>query len=353
MRYMTLIVLLFFLSISCKKETIPEPKNELYSVWENYFDTVDYETSENRHSIGSMAKYGDNALIYSAFLRLNNYTSYKDALFTLSNNVIVPIDTSKFFMSYNHIFLNEKSIEKHIYVNDDYLFVYDKNESGSQKWLITNLHEKSHSSRGQIDQQGNIWLTSNSKDIGDGLHMYNGQTWKTWFDGTTLYSVCFDNNGVLYVSTLPRFDEPGIVMKYDYTKWDTVITCSGNEKWVPCMSFDKENNLWLGVLSRGAVAPESGDGLYKIWGKNVTNYSMYNSKLPSNSVIDIFIDDSDNKWVGTYSGGMAKLSAEGNWKVFNKSNSPIPTNSVEHIIVDNKENIWLASQQFGLSRIKE
>ena len=220
---MTIIVLLFFLSISCKKETIPEPKNELYSVWENYFDTVDYEMLENRHSIGSMAKYGDNALIYSAFLRLNNYTSYKDALFTLSNNVIVPIDTSKFFMSYNHIFLNEKSIEKHIYVNDDYLFVYDKNESGSQKWLITNLHEKSHSSRGQIDQQGNIWLTSNSKDIGDGLHMYNGQTWKTWFDGTTLYSVCFDNNGVLYVSTLPRFDEPGIVMKYDYTKWDTVI----------------------------------------------------------------------------------------------------------------------------------
>lgn len=348
-----IIILLFFLLISCKKEPITEPKNELYSEWENYFDTLDYETPANRYSIISMVKSGDHELIFSAFNRLDFSTTGKISLFTLSNNKVVPIDSSQFFTDYTHLSLNENGIEKHIYTNQDYLFVYDKNISYLSEWSITNLHDTQHSARGQIDSKGNIWISSNTRTMNDGLHMYNGKAWETWFEGTMIYALCFDRNGILYASTLPHLDERGIIMKYDYTKWDTVITCSGSAKWVPCMSFDRENNLWFGVLSMRDVAPESGDGVYKFDGKNVTNYSMYNSQLPSNSVIDIAIDTEDNKWIGTYSGGFAKLSPDGNWKVFNKSNTPLPFNSVEHILVDNKNNIWMASQFYGLSDFKE
>ncbi len=332
---------------------MPELKSELYSEWGNYFDTLNYDSPDNRYYIGSMVKYGDNPLIYSAFTRLDYYTSGKDALFTLINNKVEPIDSSQFFVGYNHLFLNEEGIVKHIYSNQDYLFIYDKRQFDTQKWLISNLHDKQHSARGQIDQQGNIWITSNTKLRGDGLHMYNGISWINFFEGTTFYTICFDRNGVLYASTLPGYEERGIIMRYDNNIWDTVITCSGNAKWVPCMSFDKENNLWLGVLSRWAVAPESGDGVYKFDGKNVTNYNIYNSKLPCNSVIDIFIDDADNKWIGTYSGGLIKFGRDGEWKIYNKSSAPLPISSVEHILVDNKENIWCSAQFFGLARFKE
>lgn len=351
MRYLT--ILLLFLLISCKKEPITEPKNELYSEWKNYFDTIDYETPVNHYSNVSMVKLVDHELVFSAFNRLDYSTTGKFSLFTLSNNKVVPIDSSQFFTGYTHLYLNENGIEKHIYTNQDYLFVYDKNISYLSEWYITNLHDTHHSARGQIDKPGNIWITSNTIVMDDGLHMYNGNTWKTWFEGTTFWSVCFDRNGILYASTLPHMEEHGIIMRYDYTKWDTVIICSGSAKWVSCMSFDKENNLWLGVLSRWAVGPVSGDGVYKFDGKNVTNYSIYNSKLPCNSVVDIAIDEADNKWIGTYSGGMAKLSPDGNWKVYNKGNTPLPINSVDQIIVDTRMNIWTASSYFGVSRIKE
>lgn len=189
-------------------------KNELYSEWENYFDTLNYETPENRYYIGSMAKSNDDELIFSAGHRLNYSEEGKDALFTLINNKVVIIDSSQFFMGYNHLLLNEEQIEKHIYTNQDYMFTYDKNETSPQKWQISNLNDKQHSARGQIDQQGNIWITSNKKLRGDGLHMYNGNSWVTWFEGITFYSVCFDRNGVLYASTMPDFEERGMIITF-------------------------------------------------------------------------------------------------------------------------------------------
>lgn len=353
MKCSIIIILLLFLIISCKKETVPEPKNELYSEWENYFDTVDYETPVNRYTISSMVKKDNNELIFSAFHRSSYYDPGNCGLYWIRNNTVVPIDSLQFFTGYTHLSLNENGIEKHVYINLDYLFIYDRNISYLSEWSITNLHDKHNSARGQIDEQGNIWITSNSRLGGDGLHMYYGNSWKTWFKGITFYSVCFDRNGVLYASTVPDFEEPGIIMRYNNNIWDTVITCSGKAKWVPCMSFDKENNLWLGVLSRWAVAPESGDGVYKFDGKNVTNYNIYNSELPCNSVIDIFIDEADNKWIGTYSGGLINFSSDGVWKIYNKSNAPLAISSVEHVLIDNKKNIWFSSQYFGLTRFKE
>lgn len=119
------------------------------------------------------------------------------------------------------------------------------------------------------------------------------------------------------------------------------------------MHFDNENNLWLGVLSRSNVAPESGDGLYKYDGVNVTNYNIYNSELPSNSVIDIAIDGKNNKWIAMYSGGVAKLGADGSWKIFNTENSPLTNTSVEHIVVDDSNYVWFTVYASGLVKLKE
>jgi hypothetical protein len=201
MKCSIITILLIFLIISCKKETVPEPKNELYSEWENYFDTIDYETPANRYSISSMVKKDDNDLIFSAFHRSSYYDPGKYDLYKISNNKVVPIDSTQFFIGYTHLSLKENGIEKHVYINQDYLFIYDRNIPHFSEWSITNLHDKQHSARGQIDTKGNIWISSNTIGLDDGLHMYNWKTWETWFKGSTIYALCFDRNGILYAST--------------------------------------------------------------------------------------------------------------------------------------------------------
>ncbi len=268
--------------------------------------------------------------------------------------------------------------EKNIFINDKILFIYDKYENIGCKWSVSNLKNKLHSSRGQTDRYGDIWVASNAwKASDDGIQKYVRGTWTTYFKGSTFYTLCFDLNGNLYASTLPDFDEPGVIMRYNYSVWDTVIICSGKAKWVPCMHFDNENNLWFGVLSRSNVAPESGDGLYKYSGINIKskkmsyqnllrmdttqnnnnndieNYTIYNSELPSNSVVDIAIDGKNNKWIAMYSGGVAKLDADGSWKIFNTENSPLTNTSVEHIVVDDSSHVWFTVYASGLVKLKE
>jgi len=264
------------------------------------------------------------------------------------------------------IYLLIRILQKVSWYNNQLLISYDNEES----WYVTSLSKKDHSSRYQIDKYKNLWVTSTlSSNNLKGIRKFDGTTWTTYFEGSTFYAVCFDNSGNLYASTLPDFDEPGIIMRYNYNKWDTVIICSGNAKWVPCMHFDNNNNLWTGVLSRWAVAPESGDGLYMVSNfllenkslskvtndttpnSNITHYHIYNSQLPSNSVIDIAIDADNNKWIGMYAGGLAKLTNQGTWKIFNKENSPLLTDATV-IAVDNNY-IWIAEEFYGLSRLKE
>jgi ligand-binding sensor domain-containing protein len=118
------------------------------------------------------------------------------------------------------------------------------------------------------------------------------------------------------------------------------------------MHFDDENNLWCGVLSRFAVAHESGDGLFKFDGNHITHYHMNNSELLSNSVIDIAIDNDGNIWVATYAGGLAKFTQGGEWEIFHPDNTAMLNTDVESVVVDNDGCIWYGSI-IGLTRFKE
>lgn len=347
------IVLLFItvLISCCKKDIEDVPQSKMYSEWINYYDVNDFDTYFKVNSFGII---NSDEIIFSAFIRRNNFTIDSTWVFKLHYKNILPIDSSDFFSGYNSFFWGNDMSEKYIYTNGELLFLYDRNENICCKWHVSDMKKKLRSSKCQIDNGGEIWIASNTwKAANDGLQRYNGVTWTTYFEGSTFYAVCFDKSGNLYTSTLPDFDEPGVIMRYNYNTWDTVIICSGNAKWVPCMHFDNDNNLWFGVLSRWNVAPESGDGLYKYDGANVTNYNISNSKLPSNSVVDIAIDGKNNKWISMYSGGLAKLNTDGSWKVFNTDNTPLTNISVEHVLVDDNNYVWFTVYSMGLVRLKE
>ena len=330
---------------SCKKEHLKEDETKVYSELECYFKENDYNTCM---VISSLEITNNNVIIISAFKRIDHNFNYA-AVFTFNNNKISEVDSAD-FLSLDQSLKKLKGInDEQFWYNENLLIKYDKNrEQLEYSWLVAGFNNILKSSKFKFDKSGNLWEASIN-----GINEFDGQSWKTYFKGNKFWAICFDNQKNLYASTLPDFDEPGIILKYDYEKWDTLVTCSSNAKWVPCLHFDNADNLWFGVLSRNAVAPESGDGLYMYNGNSFTNLNIYNSKLPSNSIIDIAIDSQNNKWIGMYSGGLAKLNNKNELKIYNKDNTSMPFESIEHIVVDDNDNIWMAIQFYGLARLKE
>jgi ligand-binding sensor domain-containing protein len=197
----------------------------------------------------------------------------------------------------------------------------------------------------KIDAAGNIWWgTSN------GLQKFDGNHWETFLSGKSIASICFDNNNILYVSTLPPMDEPGLLFSYKNDTWEILATCSGDAKWIHSMTVDNENNLWFGVLYRWTIGHEYGDGLYKYNGQDFVHYHIYNSDMPGNSVVYVFADTENSIWVGTYGDGLSVFRNDV-WTNYNASNSPLSGISVEIIDNDSEGNIWASCQSNGITVI--
>lgn len=158
----------------------------------------------------------------------------------------------------------------------------------------------------------------------------------------------------LYTANLPYpSQQKGYLIKYDYSTWDTIYTCKNNTYWVSTMSFDNSNNLWFGILSRLTIGIEYGGGMVKYDGKNFVEYSVYNSGLTSNSVVELCADQLDNIWIGTYSGGICKFQKDGTCLNYTFKNDIGLSQSFEHIIIDHSSNIWASMHFIGLVRFKE
>jgi hypothetical protein len=85
---------------------------------------------------------------------------------------------------------------------------------------------------------------------------------------------------------------------------------------------------------------------------NWTVYKRSNSGLPSNDVRAIAIDGQENKWIGTYWGGLAKFDGV-RWTVYNTSNSGLPDDVVLSIAIDGQGNKWIGTGGGGLAIFRE
>ena len=125
-----------------------------------------------------------------------------------------------------------------------------------------------------------------------------------------------------------------------WTNYDTSNSGLPNNV-IYAITTDRFDNKWIGTF---------GGGLAKFDGTFWTVYNIRNSDLPDNYVISITTDQNDNIWVGTYSGGLAKFDGYTSWIVYKTSNSQIPDNFIYAIAVDNNGNIWTGSHDSGLAK---
>jgi ligand-binding sensor domain-containing protein len=136
-----------------------------------------------------------------------------------------------------------------------------------------------------------------------------------------------NTNNVIYQETFSGQME----FQYDYSFFTNIVT-----NQVMDISIDNSDNKWIATWQ---------NGLIKYDDTNWFNYTISNSGLPNNNINCLATDSDNNVWIAT-SSGLTKFDGE-NWTTYNTSNSNLPTNSIVSIAVDNNDNIWL-STGFGL-----
>lgn len=77
-----------------------------------------------------------------------------------------------------------------------------------------------------------------------------------------------------------------------------------------------------------------------------TQYTTANSEIPSNQVNDLAIDKNGVIWLTTNK-GIAAFDGK-NWVVYNKKNSGLVEEDVLNISIDNKNNKWFGTYFYGI-----
>ena len=113
-----------------------------------------------------------------------------------------------------------------------------------------------------------------------------------------------------------------------------------NPEWV---DFTSGSQIFA-VAVEGEYVWVGGDGLVKFNRKTgeKERFTSMNSGIPSHFVTDIAIDSSGNKWIVTYSCGLANFDGE-NWTIYNETNSGLPTNAITDVCVDPAGALWIAT----------
>jgi hypothetical protein len=110
--------------------------------------------------------------------------------------------------------------------------------------------------------------------------------------------------------------------------------------FVRCMAKDKDGSIWVGTNKGVAVFYNPGD-IFNSTGFDAQRiiieqdgYAQY--LLESEYVTSVVVDGANRKWFGTASGGVFLLSEDGTKQLlnFNVDNSPLPSNSITCMTVD-------------------
>ncbi len=72
-------------------------------------------------------------------------------------------------------------------------------------------------------------------------------------------------------------------------------------------------------------------------------FNQENSGLPDNRVSALLSDSQGGLWVGTYEGGLAHYTAQGEWQVFNQDNSGLPHYAVDALLSDSQGGLWVGT----------
>ncbi len=226
---------------------------------------------------------------------------------------------------------------------------------------------------------GKYWFGTNN----GGLSLFNGQAWKSYLpsDGLAdfwVYGIDFAKDGTAWIATWNG------VSQFDGKTFKNYNTVDGlADRWVYALSIDKNGDIWFGT--EGGVSRLDRQGKWTTWKhkdglgapnrfglsksdntgfgtqlnpqkeedyKHQHNLSVLdpggNETYNENYVFSMAIDQSGNKWFGTWGGGVSRFNGE-TWKNYTTAEG-LAGNIVYDVTVDPFDGALWFGTNHGVSR---
>ncbi|MBF0200062.1 MAG: hypothetical protein HQK66_01890 [Desulfamplus sp.] len=136
---------------------------------------------------------------------------------------------------------------------------------------------------------------------------------------------------IFFSSTAAQGHEPPIVGDPEDATWKIYT----NTSHVQCMTLSHDGNtLWVGT--NGGLEQRDAET-----GQLIRLFTKLDG-LPDNDVRSLLSDGNGGIWIGT-GGGLAHLSDDEKWRVYNTKNSGLPSNYVQSLLSDGNNGIWIGA----------
>jgi len=218
-----------------------------------------------------------------------------------------------------------------------------------------------------FDRDGNLWFVQSR--INDGLIRLSpsGQFQKFDFsvvlegsDELALSNLAISREGFVFFGTA----ESGLVGFDPATnRFNKIAEASGNgnlsDPNVRALAFDASNRLWIGTVEGLRVLFNVGGFFEEGVEVEAQEIIILEDGVPQEllfgqSITDIVVDGSNNKWISTSTAGVFYLSSNGQETLlrFTKDNSPLPSNDVQEIAIDERSGRVYFACRNGLVAFK-
>lgn len=197
-----------------------------------------------------------------------------------------------------------------------------------------------------LDGDNNLWVIVSSNNAG--LMKYDGTNWTTYnisnsgLPNNYINCIYSDGNNI-WVGT------PGALSKFDGITWTTYNTSNSNISPNQALAIDKDGNgnIWLAYYN----------GVAKFDGNSFYTFNETNTNIPNLQISSLAIDSNNTVWVGctTYGGQNCNpciggiMSFDGSaWLKYDTANSSMSDIEVKTVFVDNSNNIWIGCFKSGM-----
>jgi ligand-binding sensor domain-containing protein len=201
----------------------------------------------------------------------------------------------------------------------------------------------------QFDSQGNLWIVQSKTDEGLIKLTPGGQFQKTDISGiinapgeVALTELALSRENYAFFGTYGS----GLIGYNPTTNRLNRIDKGaglGNlpSTTVRAVAFDSQNRLWIGTVKGLRIIYSPGSFFEEGTTPESQSIIIVEDGVPQEllyeqTIADIEVDGSNNKWIATTSSGVFYLSPNGQETLlrFTKDNSPLPTNNVQDIAID-------------------
>ncbi|WP_378180713.1 two-component regulator propeller domain-containing protein [Aquimarina sp. SS2-1] len=226
--------------------------------------------------------------------------------------------------------------------------LYDNSNSGFESFLENDRFVFLNGST--FDNQGNLWI-SNSR-VDNGLKRFTPGSTQTFdVNLSSLISdprrnlgfsdTVIDRDGNVFLGSFSSG-----VIGYNSNTGNLIKLVGAAEANLPgdyitALEVDRNNQLWIGTL-RGLRVLFNTSGVFQQSNPRTNQIIILDDEgvpqelLFEQAITDIEVDGSNNKWVATESSGVFYFSPDGQETLahFTADNSPLPTNSVIDVSID-------------------